>query len=167
MRPAIGLTAPAPAATFEATLDNGTLSLGAGNTVSVSGTGTIVGGRVVCATLQSSGDVGSGGSGVGFDGTARYAAAGEGCGWRTPTAEPILAIDLSTTITIGDNVLTLVGAGSIGGAGVACAELQVTGDVALAGVTFVAGARMVAANTTCTWSDGTTSTPAPSASRSS
>ncbi len=156
-----GMQAPAPAATFEATLDNGTLTLGDGGTVSVSGTGTIVGGRVVCASFSANGDVGSGGSGVAFDGTARYAAAGEGCGWRTPTAEAALAVDLSTTITIGNNVLTLSGAGTLGGGGVDCAELEVTGDVRLAGVTFVAGARLVAADTTCHWSDGTTSAPGP------
>src|SRR5690606_38961317 len=53
------------------------------------------------------------------------------------------------------------GAGTVGGSGVSCAELEVTGDVAITGVTFVAGARMVAADTACQWAEGTASAPGP------
>ncbi len=154
-------TAPA-AATFEATLRNGTLTLPDGSSVTVNGTGTIVGGRITCATFSAAGQVGTT-DGLGFGGTARYAAQGEHCGWRDPLAvdAPALSLDMRTTLTIGDNVLTLSGAGSLQGSTVTCVELETTGDVALAGVAFQAHARFAGADQTCLWSDGSTSEPGP------
>ncbi|MBT9561002.1 MAG: hypothetical protein IV100_33570, partial [Myxococcales bacterium] len=153
------MTVPTDGARFEATLEDGTLSLGDGATVTVSGTGTIEGGRILCATFEATGAVSGGSAGVSFDGRARYAAQGQSCGWREAVDAAAIAIDLSSTITIGPNVLTLVGTGTIGAGGVECAALEVTGDVVLAGVTFDVGARAVAAGATCAWPDGTVSLP--------
>ncbi|MFO0745302.1 MAG: hypothetical protein U1F43_06430 [Myxococcota bacterium] len=151
---------PVAANTFDLLLDHGSMTVGPTH-LALAGAGTVAGGKLTCAELDTTGGATADLAGIHFDLGARYAAAGETCTWRdgstTSADASIIRVALRNgTLDVGGRTLTLSGTATLEGGAIACAELDAVGQgqIDLAGVSFAGGARYAAAGHACAWTDG-------------
>ncbi len=145
---------------LQLTLHEGHVAVGT-NEVSLTGSAELAGRKLACASFESQASAGVDIGGVSFAVGARYAAAGEVCGWPDPTGGQAERFELTLAdgaLTIGGNTFTLAGSARLEDKTITCAELVSSGSLALGGTTFTVGGRFVAAGASCGWSDGTRST---------
>ncbi|MCB9736198.1 MAG: hypothetical protein H6745_26730 [Deltaproteobacteria bacterium] len=140
---------------LELTLRDGHVDAG-GVAIDLAGSADIAAGKLTCADLAVTSDAALAFGGVAFAASARFAAAGETCGFSDGAANRLELVLDHGAVDVGGASVVLAGAATVEGGEVGCVSLAASGgsSAAVGGVTFDVAGRFAAAGHACPWTGG-------------